>query len=116
MTITRIDPGKRLAAAVKHSDTLYIAGQTADTESGSIEVQTKEVLAKIDALLAKGGSSKAKLLTINVYLSNIADFAAMNTVYDAWLDTANLPARATVETRLASPNLRVEMTAVAAAD
>ena len=48
--------------------------------------------------------------------ANIADFAAMNTVYDAWLDTASLPARSTVETRLASPNLRVEMTAIAAAD
>ena len=57
-----------------------------------------------------------KQLSINVYLSNIADFAEMNKVYDAWLDTANLPTRATVETRLASPNLRVEMTAIAAAD
>ena len=116
MTITRIEPGKRLAGAVKHNDTLYIAGQTATTETGSVEVQTKEVLAKIDALLAKGGSSKAKLISINVYLSNIADFAEMNKAYDAWIDTANLPTRATVETRLASPNLRVEMTAVAAAD
>ena len=116
MTITRIEPGKRLSAAVRHNDTLYIAGQTADTETGSIEVQTKEVLAKIDDLLTKGGSSKAKLMVVNVYLSNIADFAAMNAVYDAWLDKANLPARATVETRLASPNLRVEMTAIAAAD
>ena len=114
MTITRIDPGKRLAAAVKHNDTLYIAGQTADTESGSIEVQTKEVLAKIDALLAKGGSSKAKLLTISVYLSNIADFAAMNTVYDAWLDTANLPARATVEAKLAAAEYKVEIAVIAA--
>ena len=116
MTISRIDPSKRLSAAVRHNDTLYIAGQTADTETGSIEVQTREVLAKIDALLAKGGSSKAKLLVINVYLANIADFAAMNSVYDVWLDSDNKPARATVETRLASPNLRVEMTAVAATD
>ncbi len=116
MTITRIDPGKRLSGAVRHNDTLYIAGQTAATETGSIEVQTREVLAKIDDLLAKGGSSKAKLLMVNVYLNNIADFAEMNKVYDAWLDTANMPGRATVETRLANPNLRVEMTAIAAAD
>lgn len=116
MTITRIDPGKRFSAAVRHNDTLYIAGQTADTETGSVEVQTREVLAKIDALLKKGGSSKAKLLSVNVYLSNIADFAEMNKVYDAWIDAANLATRATVEARLASPNLRVEMTAIAAAD
>lgn len=116
MTISRIDPSKRLSAAVRHNDTLYIAGQTADTDAGSIEVQTTEVLAKIDDLLAKGGSSKDRLLVVNVYLSNIADFAAMNAVYDAWLDADHKPARATVETRLAIPNLRVEMTAVAAAD
>jgi enamine deaminase RidA (YjgF/YER057c/UK114 family) len=116
MTITRIDPGKRFAAAVRHNGTLYLAGQTADDESASIEEQTKQVLAKIDALLAKGGSSKAKLISINIYLSNIADFAAMNGVYDAWLDTTNMPTRATVEARLASPGLRVEMTAIAAAD
>ena len=116
MTITRIEPSKRLSAAVKHNDTLYIAGQTADTEAGTIEVQTKEVLAKLDDLLKKGGSSKAKLLAVNVYLSNISDFAAMNAIYDAWLDTDYKPARATVETRLAVASLRVEMTAIAATD
>jgi enamine deaminase RidA (YjgF/YER057c/UK114 family) len=116
MTTTRIEPGKRFAAAVRHNDTLYIAGQTADTPTAGIEEQTREVLAKIDALLAKGGSSKAKLLSMNVYLSNIADFEAMNRVFDTWVDTANLPTRATVEARLASPDLRVEMTAVAAVD
>jgi enamine deaminase RidA (YjgF/YER057c/UK114 family) len=116
MTITRFQPGKRFAAAVRHNDTLYIAGQVADTLTASIEVQTREVLAKIDALLAEAGSSKAKLLAINVYLAHISDFAAMNTAFDAWVDTANLPVRATVEARLADPNLRVEMTAVAALD
>jgi enamine deaminase RidA (YjgF/YER057c/UK114 family) len=116
MTITRIEPGKRFAAAVRHNDTLYIAGQTASNEAGSVEEQTREVLAKLDDLLKKGGSSKAKLLSVNVYLSNIADFAAMNAVYDSWIDTANLATRATIESRLASPNLRVEMTAIAACD
>lgn len=116
MTITRFDPGKRFAAAVRHNDTVYIAGQVADTPTASVEVQTKEVLAKIDALLAKAGSSKAKLLSMNVYVSNIADFDAMNRAFDEWADTANLPVRATVEARLASPDLRVEMTAIAAAD
>jgi enamine deaminase RidA (YjgF/YER057c/UK114 family) len=116
MTITRIEPGKRFCAAVRHNETLYIAGQTADTATGSVEVQTQEVLDKIGALLDKGGAGKGKLLSINVYLSNIADFEAMNRVYDNWIDTANLPVRATVEARLASPDLRVEMTAIAAAD
>ena len=116
MTITRIEPGKRFAAAVRHNDTLYVAGQVADTFTASVEEQTAEVLAKIDDLLAKGGSSKSKLISMNVYLSNIADFDAMNRAFDAWLDKDNMPARATVEARLADPNLRVEMTAVAAVD
>ncbi len=114
MTITRIEPGKRFSAAVAHNGTLYIAGQTADTTTGSLEVQTSEVLAKIDALLRAGGSSRAQLLSINVYLSNITEFAAMNAVYDSWIDAANLPVRATVEARLADPGLKVEMTAIAA--
>ena len=114
MSITRYEPGKRFAAAVRHNSTLYIAGQVADTSSGSIEVQTREVLAKLDALLAAAGTDKAHLLSLNVYLANIADFDAMNAVFDGWVDTANLPARATVEARLADPDLRVEVTAIAA--
>lgn len=116
MSIERIEPGQRFAAAVKHNGVVYIAGQTADNVKGSIEQQTREVLGKIDDLLAKAGTSKAKLLSVNVYLAHITDFAAMNAVYDEWLDKANMPVRATVEARLAFPDLRVEMTAVAAAD
>lgn len=116
MTITRIDPGKLYASAVRHRDTLYIAGIIADTMDGSIEVQTREVLAKIDGLLGRGGTSKDKLLSVNVYLPHITDFEAMNRVYAEWLDTANMPVRATVEARLAIPSLRVEMTAIAAVD
>lgn len=114
MTITRYEPGKRLATAVRHNDTLYLAGQVADTTTGSVEVQTREVLAKIDAVLAQAGTDKSKLLSLTIFLSNIADFAAMNSVYDEWVDTANVPARATVEARLADPNLRVEILGVAA--
>lgn len=116
MTITRIEPGKRFSAAVSHNGTLYIAGQVADDATGSIEQQTREVLAKIDRLLVAGGSSRGRLLSINVYLAHISDFAAMNAVFDSWIDMNNLPVRATVEARLADPSLRVEMTAVGAID
>ena len=116
MTITRLDLSKRLAGAVRHNDTLYISGQTADNVTGSVGEQTREVLAKIDALLAQGGSSKDKLLMVNIWLPNIADFDEMNAAYDAWLDKDNMPARATVEARLAISDLRVEIAAIAAAD
>lgn len=112
--INRIQPGKRMSQAVTHNGIAYLAGQVADTPSASLQDQTREVLKKIDGLLAAAGTSKSKLLTIQVLLSNIADFAAMNEIYDAWIDPANPATRACYEARLADPNLRVEIIAVAA--
>ncbi len=111
----RLKPGPRMSQAVIHGDTVYLAGQVADDFDAGLEQQTREVLAKIDGLLKEAGSSRDKLLACTVYLSNIADFAGMNAVYDAWVDKANPPARACVETRLADPRLRVEIVAIAAA-
>lgn len=116
MTITRIQPGKRMSAAVRHGNTLYLAGQVANDENASITEQVKQVLANVDAVLAEAGTNKSKVLSVQVLLSNIADFATMNAVYDTWIDPANPPARATFEARLASPNLRVEMVMIAALD
>ncbi|WP_196259539.1 RidA family protein [Pelagibacterium limicola] len=116
MSITRIQPGARMSQAVKYGNTVYLAGQVAEDEFATIEVQTKQVLDKIDALLAAAGTGKDKVLSVQVLLNNIADFAAMNSVYDQWIDKANPPARATFEARLASPNLRVEIVVVAAAE
>lgn len=116
MTITRYQPGERLSAAVRHNNTLYLAGQVANDSNAGVEAQTKDILAQIDALLAEAGSDKSRLLMVNIYLPNMADFAAMNTAWDAWVDKQNLPARATIEARLADPNLRVEISAIAALD
>ncbi|SNB68154.1 Enamine deaminase RidA, house cleaning of reactive enamine intermediates, YjgF/YER057c/UK114 family [Arboricoccus pini] len=112
--VKRIQPGKRMSQAVIHGDTVYLAGQVAEDPSASIQNQTRSVLAKIDAILAEAGSSKSDLISVTVYLSSIADFAAMNEVYDAWIDPANPATRACLESRLASPDLRVEIVAVAA--
>lgn len=116
MTITRLEAGKRMSQAVKHGNTVYLAGQVAQDYNGTIEKQTGEVLAAIDKLLAAAGTSKSKVLSCQVILNNIADFAAMNTVYDAWIDPANPPARACIEARLAHPSLKVEIIAIAALD
>jgi enamine deaminase RidA (YjgF/YER057c/UK114 family) len=109
MSITRIQPGKRMSMAVKHGNTVYLAGQVATDYNGTIEKQTTEVLETIDKLLAEAGTSKSKLLYCQVILNNIGDF-------DAWIDPANPPARACIETRLAHPALKVEIIAVAALD
>ena len=116
MSITRYEAGKRMSQAVVHGNTVYLAGQVATDYNGTIEKQTTEVLAAVEKLLVQAGTSKAKLLSIQVILNNISDFAAMNSVYDTWIDPANPPTRACIEARLAQPALKVEVIAVAALD
>lgn len=111
--ITRLDPGARMSEAVIHGDTVYLAGQVGEPGEDII-AQTKTTLAEIDALLARAGSDKSKILMATIWLADIADFAAMNSVWDAWVDTANPPARATSEARLADPGYRVEIVITAA--
>ncbi len=111
--ITRFQVGSRMSQAVVCQGMVHIAGQVANNRKGSIAEQTRDVLAKIDALLEEAGTDKSKLVAVNVFLPHITDFDAMNDVYDAWIDPANPPARACTEARLADPDLRVEMTALA---
>ena len=111
--IDRFQKSARMSQAVAGAKTIHIAGQVANDRLAGIEAQTREVLAKIDALLAEAGGDKSDLLAVNIFLPHISDFDAMNKVYDAWVDLASPPARACVEARLADPNLRIEVTAVA---
>lgn len=113
MTIKRIEPGQHFAAAVVGGGHLYISGTIARTHNASIEVQTREVLERVDELLAKAGTDKSRLLSATIYLPHIRDYEAMNEVWDQWVDPENKPARATVEARLAIESLRVEISAVA---
>lgn len=111
--IKRIDCGTRLSGAVVSGGHVYISGQVADERSASVEEQTRQVLAKIDALLDRAGTSRSKLVAVNVYLPNILDFAAMTAVYEGWIIPGEAPARTTTEARLADSNLRVEINAIA---
>ncbi len=113
MTIRRIEAGPRMSQAVVHGNTVYLAGQVG-TAGKSVAEQTREVLDKIDALLAKSGSSKAKLLQAIIWLADMKDFAEMNSVWDKWVDGANTPARATGEAKLAAPKYKVEIIITAA--
>jgi len=110
----RFEIGPRMSQAVAHNGIVHIAGQVADNRKSSLEQQTTEILAKIENLLAQAGSDKSKLLSVTVLLPHITDFDALNAIYDAWIDPASPPARACYEARLADPDLRVEMTAIAA--
>ena len=112
MTIQRIQPGARYSEAVIHGDTIYLAGQVG--EGKTIAEQTRSALTYIEELLAEAGSDKSKLLMVTIWLADMADYAGMNAVWDAWVSPGNTPARATVEAKLASPDYKVEIMVVAA--
>jgi enamine deaminase RidA (YjgF/YER057c/UK114 family) len=115
MTIERIETGPRMSMAVVHGDTVYLAGQVSRNAGGkSVTEQTRDILAIIDGLLAKAGTSKSKLLSANIWLTDIATFNEMNAVWDAWVAPGCAPARATVEAKLAAPQYAVEIAVVAA--
>jgi enamine deaminase RidA (YjgF/YER057c/UK114 family) len=113
MAIQRINPGKRLSQAVIHGDTVYLAGEVPDDGSKDIGGQTEEVLAKIDRLLKKVGSDKSKLLSAQIFLTSMKDFAGMNAVWEKWVMAGQTPARATIEAKLANPDYKVEIMCVA---
>ncbi|MFQ5985509.1 MAG: RidA family protein [Alphaproteobacteria bacterium] len=114
MAITRLNPGPHFSQAVVHGDTVYVAGQVADDTSADVPGQTRQILDKIDRLLAEAGTDKSRLLMANVWLADIGQFEAMNRAWDAWVDPDNKPARATVEARLARPEYLVEIAVIAA--
>jgi len=112
--IHRFDVGTRLSEMAVHNRTVYLAGQVAADASADIRGQTTQVLAAIDALLARAGSDKRKLLMVQIFITDLADFPAMNEVWEAWLPAGCAPPRATVQARLAKPEWKVEMVVTAA--
>jgi len=102
-----------MSQAVRIGDTAFLAGQVPSDLTGNITEQTREVLDKIDAVMAELGGGKADIASVQVWLSDMADFQGMNAVWDTWVDPANPPARATCGVALARPGMRVEMIVVA---
>ena len=114
MTIVRHEPSQILSLAVEHGNTVYLAGIVAKKLEADIKGQTKEVLDEIDRLLAKCGSSKSKVLSATIWVTDIRNRAPMNEIWTAWVDPKNLPARACVEAKLADPRALVEIMVIAA--
>ena len=113
--IQRFDPGPRMSKAVVHGGTVYLMGCVARDRDADIATQTRQVLERIESLLAEAGSAPDRLLSVTIYISDMAEFQAMNAVWDDWVDGPNAPARTTVEAHMAAPEIKVEMTAIAAA-
>jgi enamine deaminase RidA (YjgF/YER057c/UK114 family) len=115
MKIRRIEIGPRMSQAAVHGDAVYMAGQVALGKPGaSVGEQTRNILDRIDARLAEAGSSKSKLPTATIWLTDMNQFAEMNAVSDAWVAAGSAPFRACVESTLASPDYAIEIQVTAA--
>jgi enamine deaminase RidA (YjgF/YER057c/UK114 family) len=113
MSIERLHSGPRMSQAVIHGGIVYLAGQVG-APGEDATAQTRAILASIDELLAEAGTDRSHLLTAMIWLADMADFAAMNVVWEEWIGGANAPTRATGEVRLATPDYRVEIIVTAA--
>jgi len=112
--VQRFDVGARMSEMAVHNGVCYLAGQVAVGGAGDIGGQAVEVLAAIDALLAKAGTDKRKILMAQIYLADLADFAGMNAVWDQWVVPGQTPPRATVQAALAKPEWKLEIVVTAA--
>lgn len=113
--IQRFDSNARMSRVVIHNGVVYVAGVVAGDLSPDVAIQTRDVLNSIDGYLAQAGTDKSRLLTAQIWLADInRDFAALNEVWEAWADPANMPTRATCEARLGTPEMLVEIIVTAA--
>lgn len=112
--IERIDTATRMSKIVKHNGVAYLCGQVGDGDT--VAEQTRDCISRIETLLEKAGSSPEKMLQVVIWLSDMADFAEMNAVWDAWVPAGHAPARACGEAKLARETLKVEMIVTAAYD
>lgn len=112
--IVRIDQNARRSRASVYGDLVFLAGQVADDKYGDIAKQTREVLAKVDDMLSRAGTDKSRLLSVQIWLKTMDDFAAMNAVYDAWVVPGDTPTRCCGKVELADPAYRIEIVGIAA--
>jgi len=114
-SIERLEIGPRMSQAVIHNGVVYLPGQVAaDAPGAPVKDQTKNILDRIDKLLAAAGTDKTKLLSVTIWLADIRTFEDMNSVWDKWIAAGSTPARATVEAKLVSTAYAVEIGVIAA--
>lgn len=114
MTLKRIDIGARMTQVVVHENTAYFAGMVAEDASGSVKEQAQQILAKIEDYLHEAGSDKSRILFTQIWLADMADYAAFNEIWDGWIVPGSPPPRACVQSVLAHPDWRVELQVTAA--
>lgn len=114
-SIDYLESGPRSSQAVIHGWTVYLAGQVArGAVDASVAEQTRQILARIDQLLADAGSDKSRLLSVTIFLADFRRFDEMNNVWMNWVVPGRTPARAVVEAKLVTPGFAVEIVVTAA--
>ena len=109
MSIQRHITNQRLSEAVVANGFIFLAAQVPTIDTPDAEAQTVDVLKQIDALLAELGSDKSKILEATIYLTDLANYDALNRAWDAWVPAGHAPARACVKADIANPNWLVEI-------
>lgn len=113
--LKRAHVGKRLSEYAVYNGVVYLAGQVPEVDpKADLRGQTREVLGHIDRLLAEAGSDKTRILTCQIFLTDVTRIGEMNEVWDEWVPQGNTPPRATVEARLANPDYLIEVVVTAA--
>jgi len=112
--VQRFDVGARISEMAVHNNTVYLAGQIAKDASQDIRGQTRQILDSIDALLARAGSDKSKILMAQLFIADLKDFPAMNEIWDAWVVPGQTPPRATVLAGMINPDWKLEIVVTAA--
>jgi enamine deaminase RidA (YjgF/YER057c/UK114 family) len=112
--VRRFHVGDRMSEIAIHNGTVYLAGQVAADATQDIRGQTTQVLAAVDRLLAEAGTERAHILMTQIFLADMADFAAMNSIWDDWVEPGDAPPRATVQALLARPQWKIEVVVTAA--
>lgn len=110
--IEYFEGNERMHQIISYKGMLFLSGQ-AFPSADSIEEQTVGALNKIDRLLADHGSSKDYILSVHIFLRDMALFARFNRIYDERVSKTNQPTRCCVEARMATEKHLVELVVTA---
>lgn len=113
MELESFDRNARRSRMIAAGNTLYFAGQVGDDFDADAATQMAQALARIDRLLAEAGSDRSRVVSVTIWLADMADFDAVNAVWDAWVSPDCPPTRACARVEMADPRIRVELLPVA---
>ena len=113
-SLRKIGGSARFSAISIHNGQVHLAGQVSQLKDGDIAAQSRDVFAKVDDLLDQAGTTRANLISVQIWLANMDDYAGMNAVWDEWVAPITPPTRVCVEARMAQPHYLIEVLAIAA--